>query len=648
MNVRRFAGRGGRRLITAAAAVIVAVALITGAQAAGTTAKLPAAGRAADTSYLTVGATASRRTAAPIDTQALSDLGTVAPKYPCSQLASEDFSQVAGAPTTILSATLVTPTAGSTTTYPYCDVKGETAPQVQFELQLPTSTYAQRYLQEGCGGYCGNVGVSQPAASGQAGVDECVPLNNGEFALGQDDEGHIGGGNTEAWAVDDPMLKVDFGYLSEHVFALAAKAIIASFYGHAPRYAYYDGCSDGGREALMEAQRFPRDFNGIIAGAPAFNQAALNAMEEPYESKADETSSGQPILTAAQSAVLHDDIISQCADPGLRDGTIQDPRDCHPDWAKIVCPAGSTATSNCLTAAQVAAAKRLYAGAVAPDGEHLYTGGEPYGAEGAWPGIVIPGGSAPGPAPLPGTTPEDTTFFHSIGIGYLRWVGRWTDALSLNLDTGFSFDQQTFNEYAAHGNPANVSSIVDATDPNLTAFYKAGGKLIQWQGWSDQFIPPYGSVAYRQAVIDTMGAATVSKFYRLYMFPGVYHCGGGYGPNVFDLLTPLANWVESGHAPGSITAALVSGGTGAAGTGPATGTVELTRPVYAYPEEVRYSGSGNPNDASSYVGYLPSTRHNDDIRWAGYPFRSGYEQWCGLGTSGQALVCKREGEQGTS
>jgi feruloyl esterase len=344
-------------MLAAAAALAVAAAVIT--VAAGTSARAhTAVRRAADTSYLTAGATAARRTAAPI--QALPGLGTVLPTYSCAQLASEDFSQVKGAPTTVLSATLVTP-AGS---FPYCDVKGVVAPQVQFELQLPTDSYAQRYLQEGCGGYCGNVGVSQPAASGQAGINECVPLNNGEFALGQDDEGHIGGGNTEAWAIDDPVLKLDFGYLSEHIFAVAAKAIIASFYGQAPRYSYYDGCSDGGREALMEAQRFPRDFNGIIPGAPAFNQAALNAMEEPYESVTDETSSGQPILTAAQSAVLHTDIISQCADPGLRDRTIQDPRDCHPDWAKIQCPAG--VTSNCLTAAQVAAAQRLYAGAVAP------------------------------------------------------------------------------------------------------------------------------------------------------------------------------------------------------------------------------------------------------------------------------------------
>jgi Tannase and feruloyl esterase len=623
---------GTRRRLLAIVAVLPVIAALAVATAL-TTPRATAASR----SYLTVGATASRRTAAPVDSKALPQLGTLTPKYSCSELASQDFSQVPGAPTTILSATLVTPASGSTVTYPYCQVDGIVAPQVQFQLQLPTTSYAQRYLQEGCGGYCGSVGVSQPAASGQNGVDECVPLNNGEFALGQDDEGHLGGGNTEAWAVDDPVLKVDFGYLSEHVFAVAAKAIIASFYGQAPRYSYYDGCSDGGREALMEAQRFPHDFNGIIAGAPAFNQAALNAMEEPYESTADETSSGQPILTAAKAAVLHTDIIQQCADPGLKDGTIQDPRDCQPDWATIQCAAGATDTSSCLTADEVAAAKRLYAGAVAPDGEHLYTGGEPYGAEGAWPGIVIPAA---------GTT-EDATFFHSIGLGYLRWVGLWRDKLSLNLDTGFPFGQQTFDEYVAKNNPANLASVVDATDPNLTAFYRAGGKLIQWQGWADQFIPPYGSVAYRQAVIDTMGAATVSKFYRLYMFPGVYHCGGGYGPNVFDLLTPLMNWVERGQAPDRVVAALVSGGTGAAGTGPATGTVELTRPVYPYPEEVRYSGSGSTTEASSFAGFFPAKRFNDDIRWAGFPFTSGYEDWCDLDGTGKNLVCVRQGEQGS-
>ncbi|HUN33264.1 MAG TPA: tannase/feruloyl esterase family alpha/beta hydrolase [Trebonia sp.] len=614
---------------------VVAIAATAALAAATVTvaARPPAAPAVSDTSYLTVGsAGVSRHTAAPIDTQALMQRAVITPQYACADLPDQDFSQVSGAPTTIVSATLKTATSATGTSYQYCDVSGITDPQIQFELQLPTDTYSGRYLQEGCGGYCGNVGVSQPAASGQAGIDECVPLNNGEFALGQDDEGHIGGGNTEAWAIDDPVLKADFGYLSEHLFALAAKAIIASFYGHPPADSYYDGCSDGGREALMEAQRFPADFNGIIAGAPAFNQAALNAMEEPYESTADENPDGSPILTAADTTTLHSFILSQCADPALHDGTIQDPNDCHPDWPALEC--GATRTASCLTAAKVAAARRLYAGAVAPDGEHLYTGGEPYGAESGWPGIVIPATTGAGA--------EDTTFFHSIGLGYLRWVGLWSDQLSLRLDTGFPFSLQTFNQYVNTSNPANLASVVDATDPNLSAFYRDGGKLIQWQGWADQFIPPEGSVAYRQAVINTMGAATVSKFYRLYMFPGVYHCGGGYGPNVFDLLTPLVNWVENGAAPTDVVAAAVSGGTGPAGSGPSTGTVEYTRPVYPYPEEVKYAGTGSVDDASSYVGYLPRIAPNDNYQWAGYPFTSGYESWCALRDDDTALACTRQ------
>jgi feruloyl esterase len=214
------------------------------------------------------------------------------------------------------------------------------APAPHADLHRPVPAGRLRWLLR--------IGRGQPACRKRAGgIDECVPLNNGQFVLGQDDEGHIGGGNVEAWAIDDPMLKVDFGYLSEHVFAVAAKAIIASFYGHAPADSYYDGCSDGGREALMEAQRFPDDFQGIIAGAPAFNQAALNAMEEPYESTADETADGEPILTAAAAQVLHNAVISQCADPGLRDGTIQDPRDCNFSYAAVTCATGTTNTSDC-------------------------------------------------------------------------------------------------------------------------------------------------------------------------------------------------------------------------------------------------------------------------------------------------------------
>ena len=226
-----------RRLFSATSVIAVAAIAAAAAFMAVTTSSTARSSTvaASDASYLTVGATGvSRHTAAPIDTQALAGRSALTPQYQCSALTQQDFSQVKGAPATILSATLQTATSATGTSYQYCDVSGIVDPQVQFELQLPTQTYTGRYLQEGCGGYCGHAGVGQPAASGQAGINECVPLNNGEFALGQDDEGHIGGGNTEAWAINDPVLKVDFGYLSEHVFALAAKAIIGSFYGQRP------------------------------------------------------------------------------------------------------------------------------------------------------------------------------------------------------------------------------------------------------------------------------------------------------------------------------------------------------------------------------------------------------------------------------
>ncbi|HKS99779.1 MAG TPA: tannase/feruloyl esterase family alpha/beta hydrolase [Rugosimonospora sp.] len=531
--------------------------------------------------------------------QATTSARTVAPVLTCPALSGVDFSGVPGAPATILSATLV-PAGTNGVSYEYCDVKGVVAPQVQFELQLPTRTYLGRYLQEGCGGYCGNVGVSaSPAAS--AG---CVPLNTGTFAVGQDDEGHIGGGATDVWAIGDPQSKVDFGYRSEHVFALAAKAVQASFYGAPPAKSYYDGCSDGGREALMEAQRYPTDFNGILAGAPAQNQAALNAIEEPYEATLDFTPSGQVILPASKLTMLHAAVIAACATPGLRDGTIEDPRDCAFQPSSLQCPANVDA-AGCLTTAQVDVVNKIYNGAVSRTGEHLYTGGEPKGTENLWQGILIP----------PDGQGQAAIFFTKIGSGYLRYVGQWVARPQATVNTN-AYTVQNLLSYRD-----GLGRIYDATDPDLTAFYRAGGKLIQWAGWADQFIPPTTSTTYYQAVLDTMGARRVGEFYRLYMFPGVGHCGGGYGPNQFDLLTPLVDWVESGTTPSRVVASAAT----------------YSRPVYPYPTRVRYAGQGDVNSAASYVPYQPATRYDDHFAWAGAPFRSGYELWCRF--DGTRMVC---------
>jgi feruloyl esterase len=194
----------------------------------------------------------------------------IAPVMPCGALTQHDFGSVPEAPTSIVSAAVV---AAISTTPEYCDVKGYISPQTRFELKLPTRTYQGRYLQVGCGAFCGIVSsTSFPSCDAQLG---------GDFAIATDNQGHMASPIDSIWALDDLQLRIEFGYLSEHTLALAAKAIIATFYSQSPLYSYFNGCSDGGHEALQEAQRYPDDFNGIIAGAPANIWAPLNGEFQP-------------------------------------------------------------------------------------------------------------------------------------------------------------------------------------------------------------------------------------------------------------------------------------------------------------------------------------------------------------------------------
>src|SRR5215467_14276629 len=199
--------------------------------------------------------------------RALHAAGTVTPVVNCAQLQAMDFSQIPGAPTQVTSAATVTINGAS-----YCEVKGEQPPQLQFDLRLPVSTWTGRYVQEGCGGYCGAVSPGPPAVS-----TNCPAVTGNELALATDNEGHIGANAFDAlWGAADPAMRISYAYSSEHNVAIAAKAIIAAYYGHGPSYSYFDGCSDGGREALVEAERYPNDFNGILAGAPEIYASELN------------------------------------------------------------------------------------------------------------------------------------------------------------------------------------------------------------------------------------------------------------------------------------------------------------------------------------------------------------------------------------
>jgi feruloyl esterase len=520
---------------------------------------------------------------------ARADLGIVLPKKSCAELANADVSVTVGSATSITGTTMATAPEG----YPLCKVTGIIAPQIQFELHLPTQTWRQRYLQNGCEGLCGNLNVYSLAAAG------CVPLANGDFARAATNEGHVGGGNNDGNFGTDPALRVDLAYRSDHVVAVAAKALIRLFFGQGPAYSYFEGCSEGGRDGLKEAQRYPTDFNGIVAGAPASLIQYLGSIYEPWLANADFDAKGRQILGADKLPMLHRAVLAVCdGKDGVVDGQIDDPRGCTFDPNTLLCR--GVDAPDCLTGAQVRVVKKLYSGPTDENGEHLYPGGEPYGSELAWTPWMIP--------PTP-TASQSSTLSWGIGAGWLKYLAFETNPpLSFTLDRAH-VDRTTFKE------AAKLAGLYNATDPDLSAFQRAGGKLILWHGWADQAISPFGTVAYYQAMQDEMGGLpAVQRFARLFMVPGMNHCFGGDGPNTFDMLTPVLAWVEQGVAPSKIVA-----------TGSVNGT-KRTRPVFPYPQVARYSGRGSIDDAASFVTTHPTKRFNDRFDWLG-SFATHDELW---------------------
>jgi feruloyl esterase len=489
-------------------------------------------------------------------------------------------------PTAIASSTDVAAANGNPE---YCDVKGMIAPQTHFDLQLPVSSWQGRYLQNGCGGYCGTVSNQTfPSCDAQLG---------GDFAMATDDEGHVtaaGLGGGGLFAFNDQKLRNEYGYESEQALYVVARQIIKDYYGQLPNRSYYNGCSDGGREAMEMAERYPGDFDGIIAGAPEIIAGPLNAENQTWDVRVNTDSNGNAILTDNKLAALHTAVVNACGhDDGTSDGIITDPQDCHFDPASIQCPAG-TDNSSCLTPAQVDVARKFYAGPSDPRGRLLYPGGLPYGSEMGWSVFELPRPNPTDPsAPVPTTGSLD---YFGLSQPYLRYQLLRPGQLGPDPFEWQFNDRDFFSMFPA-------ADTWDAMDTNLTAFYRHGGKLIMWQGWADNGIPPSGTVDYWDVMSQRMGSAT-SKFARLYMFPSVYHCGGGYASAVTpDLIYPIVQWVEQGSAPGQLPISYtVSGGS-------------LSRPVYPYPFIPRYNGSGDPNSASSFHPVASPGAHYTD--WIG-------------------------------
>ena len=499
----------------------------------------------------------------------------IVPIRPCSDLTSEHLVSPTGMRVRFFSARL-----SEFTDAEYCHVLGEIGTDFYFDLRLPRSTYQGQYVQEGCGGFCGHLSPYVPLAA-----DNCPAVTGNSLAVAVDNEGHVTTSVTDArWAAHDANSRLIFGSTSEHQLALVAKVLINDYYGRDPTYSYFDGCSDGGREALIEAQRYPDDFNGILAGAPANIQSELLGELASWNIQVNTGPGGREILTSEKLPALHAAVVRTC---GQGRGYVVDPRTCNFSPLSIECH--GRATNSCLTAAQVRVVVSLYRGPSDPAGQSLYPGGEPYGSELGWSAwFVKPSGDRDWPA---------DTLTYQFAIDFLRYLAYRTDPPSSYSLAQFHFTLSSYQRLTA------LSGLYDATDPDLSSFAADGGRLIIYQGWADQAIPPFGTVAYYQAVVDAAGGYGASQaFSRLYMIPAQYHCLDGGNPAIAgaNLLSPLIDWVQHDTPPGALSFKVTSTQTKGT-TGGGSMSVAPFDPLTPLP-----SGSNGLNANYDWVGSFGS------------------------------------------
>jgi feruloyl esterase len=415
---------------------------------------------------------------------------------------------------------------------------------IETEVWLPEMDWNGKYQEVGNGGFNGNIVYTALATA----------LREG-YATASTDGGHKGG--SASFALGHPEKVTDFAYRGIHETAVKAKTLITAFYGRAPKFSYWNGCSTGGRQGLKEAQRFPDDFDGIVAGAPANYETHLHAWTVEVGMAA--IKNDKNILPASMYPVINQAVLAACdAQDGVKDGLLNDPRKCKFDPEKLLC--AGTASDNCLTADQVEAVKRIYAPAKTKDGVLIFPSFEP-GSEMAW--ALLAGGNAPA------AIGQDT-------FRYLTYADPNWDWHKFDLDRDTAAADQ------------KDDGIIDAIDPDLSKFKAHGGKLLMYHGWNDTAIAPENSINYHASVLKKMGNKQ-EDWYKLYMVPGMQHCGGGPGPNQINWMGAMERWREGGAAPEQVIATHV--------TGP---TVDMTRPLCPYPQVATYRGVGSVNDSASF------------------------------------------------
>ena len=468
----------------------------------------------------------------------------------------------------------------------FCRVAATLTPtsdsEIGIEVWMPASDWNGKFEGVGNGGFAGAIAYASLAPSLKLG-----------YAVASTDTGHVGTSTDGAFALGHPQKIIDFGYRAIHLMTVIGKQITSAFYGENPQRAYFDGCSTGGRQALMEAQRFSNDYDGIVAGDPVAYYTHHHVGGNLWVVRQMFNNPASTVFTT-QDTLLGNAVNAACdALDGVVDGVVNNPRRCHFNPKALLCQ-GTQAPPNCLTSEQVEAVRNIWMG---PDQlvhqRGYYPPFERGGEADGWPGSISP---PPPPAP-------QTDNHAAIGISFFA---------------NFVFDNPNwdFRTFNWNSDPAYVdnkvvlgnqtlATVLNSIDPDLGQFHAHGGKLIQYHGFSDPEVPPKTSIKYFESARNFPGRSTgasavegsqekTDEYYRLFMVPGMNHCSGGPGANVFDMLTPLVQWVEQNIAPDSVIA------THYVKNMPAQG-VAFTRPLCPYPQEAVYKGSGDTNDAASFA-----------------------------------------------
>jgi feruloyl esterase len=434
---------------------------------------------------------------------------------------------------------------------PFCRVAADLKPtpdsDIHVEVWLPAAQWNGKFIAVGSGGWGGSISYGEMADA----------LRRG-YATSATDDGHTG--PSASFLVGHPEKFIDFAYRAEHEMTVEAKALIHAFYGSSPRHSYWNGCSGGGREGLLQASRYPDEFDGIIAGDPANIRRNSWVLELAVQTFKDP----EAYIPPAKYPMIHRAVLEACdAKDGLKDGLIESPERCNVDFKSLQCKAGDG--PDCLTARQVQTAQTITSPVATKAGKTLFPRVEP-GTELRWSRV------AGGPQPADLFLDE----FRYVVYRNPNWDWR-------------SFDLER-DSAKAHA----IDKNVDELNPDLRAFTKHGGKLLLYQGWADQQVAPGFSVEFYKAVLDSSeDPEHASDWVRLFMAPGMAHCSGGEGPDTFDKIKTIEQWVEQGKAPKQIIAAHKS-----------DGKTDRTRPLCPYPQVASYKGAGSIDDAANFSCHL--------------------------------------------